>query len=341
MERMYELPYAHGEPLSQGKIRQQPEDFIVQEQLRFEPKGEGEHVFLEIEKRGENTDYVAGQLARFANLSKRDIGYAGLKDRHAVTTQWFSIWLPGRDALDWSVFATDTIKILKIDKHLRKLKRGALSGNYFNITVKDWQGNKAELTRRFERIKQQGVPNYFGEQRFGRGGQNVEKALAFFRGAKAKRNQRSIYLSAARSYLFNLILSQRIKHKSWNQAIAGDLLMLNNTGSYFKSVNQDQETIQRVMSGQIHPTGALWGEGVSEVEGVPLEIEQTVINKCCDLASGLEKIGLRQERRALRVNVDSLRWQFFDNNSFELSFFLPAGSYATAVLRECLNYKIG
>lgn len=332
------IPYAYGTPLCKGNIRQRPEDFIVKEQLGFTPSGTGEHVFLLIEKRGENTDYVAGQLARFAGVARRDVGFAGLKDRHAITTQWFSVWLPGRDAPDWTEFTTDSIKILKIDKHLRKLKRGALSGNYFSIQVRQWSGDQDSTVQRLEQIKKLGVSNYFGEQRFGRQGRNIDRALALFKGMKVKRLQRSIYLSAARSFLLNQILSKRVERDDWNQAIAGDLLMLDQSGSYFKLEDLDENIIQRINAGKIHPSGVLWGRGTSELTGSSQDVECAVIEQYSELANGLESMGLKQDRRALRVNIDSLAWKFLDDKSIELNFFLPAGSYATAVLRECFTF---
>jgi tRNA pseudouridine13 synthase len=195
--------YVYGSPSGVGKIRTVPEDFIVYESLAVEPSGEGEHVFLQIQKTSENTEYVARQLARFANVRQRDIGYAGLKDRHAVTTQWFSVWLPGKSEPDWMAFATDNMKVLHIVRHARKLKRGVLSGNRFEITIRDWQGDQAKTIGQLGLIKANGIANYYGEQRFGNQGQNVNKALTMFRGDKVKREQRSLYLSAARSYLFN------------------------------------------------------------------------------------------------------------------------------------------
>jgi len=183
-----------------------------------------------------------------------------------------------------------------------------------------------------------GVPNYFGEQRFGRQGQNIDRALALFKGAKVKRQQRSIYLSAARSFVFNQILSKRVERHDWNQAITGDLLMLDQSGSYFKLEDLDENIIQRINAGKIHPSGALWGQGTLELTGSSLDIECAVIEQYSELANGLEGMGLKQDRRALRVNVDSLAWKFLDDKSIELKFFLPAGSYATAVLREFINY---
>ncbi len=217
-------PYVYGSPSGTGIIRSLPEDFIVKENLAFEPSGEGEHAFLQIEKTGENTEYVARQLARFANVRPRDVGFAGLKDRHAVTTQWFSVWLPGKADPDWTQFETDSIKVLHAVRHARKLKRGVLSGNSFKLIIRDWQGDKDKTIRQLEAMKANGMANYYGFQRFGHEGQNVNKALAMFSGVKAGREQRSLYLSAARSYLFNRILACRVSGDIWNQAVAGDIL---------------------------------------------------------------------------------------------------------------------
>ena len=216
--------YVYGSPSGAGKIRTVPEDFIVHENLAFEPSGEGEHVFLQIQKTGENTENVARQIARFANVRQRDIGYAGLKDRHAVTTQWFSVWLPGKSEPDWMAFATDNIKVLQTVRHARKLKRGVLSGNRFEITIRDWQGDQAKTIGQLELIKTNGIANYYGEQRFGNQGQNVNKALAMFRGDKVNENSAACIYPPSRSYLFNQILSERVTAGSWNKALSGDTL---------------------------------------------------------------------------------------------------------------------
>ncbi len=330
-------PYVYGGPSGQGKIRSVPEDFVVKENLSFEPSGAGEHAFLQIEKTGENTDYVARQLARFANVRQRDVSFAGLKDRHAVTTQWFSVWLPGKADPDWTQFATDSMKVLHTVRHARKLKRGVLSGNSFKIIIRDWQGDKDKTNRQLEAIKANGIANYFGSQRFGHEGQNVNKALAMFQGAKVGREQRSLYLSAARSYLFNQILVYRITRKNWNQPVAGDTYMFDLSHSCFKSEQPDAEIISRLEAKEIHPTGALWGRGEAGVSADTLSIEQGIIDAVPQLVRGLIACNVDKDRRALRVKVQDLRWQFVNDRVLELCFTLPAGSYATAVLREIID----
>lgn len=330
-------PYVYGQPSGSGKIRSLPEDFTVKENLSFEPSGSGEHVFLQIEKKGENTEYVARQLSRFANVRQRDVSYAGLKDRYAVTSQWFSVWLPGKADPDWAQFESDTIRVLQAVRHARKLKRGVLSGNSFKLTIRDWQGDKAKTIQQLEQIKTDGIANYFGSQRFGNEGQNVSKALAMFQGAKVGREQRSIYLSAARSYLFNRILACRVTQNNWNRALAGDTYQFDRSHSCFQSDRPDAEIIRRLATKEIHPTGVLWGRGNADVSADALEIEQAVIDAHELLAQGLITSAVDRDRRALRVNVQDLHWQFIDDSTLGLCFTLAAGSYATSVLREIIH----
>ena len=330
-------PRAHGGPAGEGRIRCSPDDFIVNERSGFEPSGSGEHVFVQIQKSAENTDYVARQLAKFSSVTNRDVSYAGLKDRHALTTQWFSVWLPGKEEPDWAGFETENIRILQSIRHQKKLKRGALSGNDFILTVRDWSGDKGQLEQILMTIKNQGVPNYFGTQRFGRAGRNVENALRMFKGVRVKRQQRSIYLSAARSFLFNEILASRIQKQQWNQAVSGDTFIFDQSGSYFKSAHMDESIHCRLNSGTIHPTGVLWGKGEIDVFADALAIETAVLKRYPAIMQGLADAAVAMGRRALRVKLQNLRWQFIGAADLQLAFFLPAGSYATSVLREMIK----
>lgn len=175
-----ELAYADTKSEISGRLKAQNTDFKVDELMPVELSGEGEHLWLKIEKDGSNTDWVAQQLAKFAGLKSMAVSYAGMKDRHAVTTQWFSLHLPGMDDPDFSQLASDEFKILQQKRHDRKLKRGALSGNRFSIRIIELQGKLDSLDARLQQIKQQGVPNYFGEQRFGREMGNLFKAEKLF-----------------------------------------------------------------------------------------------------------------------------------------------------------------
>lgn len=329
-------PFAFGGPSGTGEIKACVDDFIVEEILSFSPEGAGEHVFLHIEKCHENTEYVARLLARHAGVRQRDVSFAGLKDRHGRTRQWFSVWLPGKQDPDWAGLESDNLKILQTIRHARKLKRGVLAANQFHLSIRNWQGDNQSAEQQLQNIQQQGFPNYFGEQRFGRNGQNVNKALAMFAGAKVKREQGSIYLSAARSYLFNLILAERVKAQTWNQALAGDVFKLAHTNSYFHAELLEQTLLERISSGDIHPTAALFGQGNSGVTGEVAALEQLIIQGQAALADGLLRAGLEQDRRAMRVIPEDLSWHF-EQTLLKLSFKLPSGSYATGLLREIVD----
>lgn len=330
-------PYAYGGPSGQGVLRASPEDFVVTEELSFVPSGAGEHVFVKIQKTSENTEYVARLLARFANVRQRDVSFAGLKDRHAVTTQWFSIWLPGKPMPDWSQLAAANIQILDVLRHTKKLRRGVIAANHFNIVIRDWQGDLVRTEQQLQAIQHLGVPNYFGEQRFGHAGQNVTQALRLFAGAKVKREQRSMYLSAARAFLFNQLLSLRVAEANWNQALPGDVFILNGSHSFFKA-DAAQEALlnQRLASMDIHPSGILYGAGQTEVSDTVAAIEDSVLARYPEITQGLLQEQLEQDRRPLRVAVLDLAWQQLTPNALAIQFSLPAGSYATAVIREII-----
>lgn len=329
--------FAYSGPQCTGIIKSKPSDFIVEEQLSFQPEGRGEHAFVQIQKRGENTEYVARLLARFSGVRQRDVSYAGLKDRHAITTQWFSVWLPGKDDPDWALLETDQIKVLQAVRHARKLKRGVLAANHFRITVRDVQGDRDRLEEQLQLIKNNGFPNYFGSQRFGHQGQNINRALEIFQGRKVKREQRSIYLSATRSYLFNQLLAKRVQNGDWNQAVEGDCCIFDQSNSYFKVEQLDDSVINRIKKGEIHPTGMMFGKGNSETRSYALELEESIIKQNQTLAEGLIKFDLSFDRRGLRVFAKDLSWEFIDDSNLQLSFLLPAGCYATALIRELVN----
>jgi len=338
-QAVHGLARAWGDPPASGLLRRTPEDFRVTELPSVEPGGAGEHVWLWIRKRSENTDHVATLLSKLAGVHPRDIGYAGLKDRHAVTEQWFSVHLPGRADPDWQTLDSDTITVLHHVRHGRKLQRGTLRGNRFVITVQDCKGSRTDLEQRLRQVGTDGVPNYFGAQRFGLGGSNLRVASQLFANPRMKltRNRRSLALSAARSLLFNRVLSQRVHDGSWNGVLPGDAMQLAGSHSFFVVDSTDAGLQQRIASQDIHATGPLHGDGDSPVRDRCRALEAAVLAEFDSIARGLAAAGLRQERRALRLPVADLHWQWPDETTLELMFSLPAGSYATSVLRELVS----
>ena len=332
---MAAMAYAWGEPSCRGVIRQQAEDFQVDEVLGFDLSGAGEHVCLHIQKRHRNTAEVAQAIARLAGVKSRDVSYAGLKDRHAVTRQWFSVYLANKAEPDWRALASDDVEILATTRHQRKLRRGALQGNRFRLRIRDLQGACGALEERLAKIEAEGVPNYFGEQRFGRA--NLERASAMFEGRinVRDRGKRGIYLSAARSAIFNTVLSARVADGTWNRAQAGDMMMLAGTHSVFLAETLDDVIAERAQHHDIFPTGPLWGQGEPATRSDVAQLETRVAGQFELYCQGLAKAGMKQERRSLVLLPQALRWSREDS-SLLLEFFLPAGSYATAVLRECI-----
>src|SRR5688500_16730003 len=198
---MTALPRAHGEAVLSARIRSVPEDFRVEEVDAFEASGSGEHLLLAIEKRGMNTAFAARRIAEWAGVPESAIGYAGLKDRHAVTRQRFSVHLPKKVAPDLAALDSEDLRVLAHAWHARKLPRGALAGNRFELILRQVQGGREAVEQRLHAIASRGIPNYFGEQRFGRDGDNVANALAMFSGRRVRREHRTLFLSAARSEL--------------------------------------------------------------------------------------------------------------------------------------------
>ena len=318
-----------------GNIRSTNEDFQVDEIPDFEPSGEGEHVCLKVRKSGQNTEWTGKQLADIAGVARRDVSYAGLKDRHAVTTQWFSVWLPGKQPPDWSAHLPESIEILEAVRHNRKVRIGTLKGNRFEIVIRECVGDKAAVENTLAIIATQGVPNYFGSQRFGKDNHNIERATAWFSGSiKPKaRHQKSMYLSAARSWLFNHCLSERVSSKQWNVGLDGDVFQLGGSNSCFYEP-LDEVLQQRVSSFDLHPSGPLWGMGELASQHRVRAAESELSTQFPLLSAGLEKHGLKQERRSLRLMVNELNYDWLSTDVLELSFGLKPGSYATSVLQE-------
>lgn len=328
---------AYGGAETSAQIRLSCADFQVTELLSFEPEGDGEHDFLCIEKERQNTAWVAGLLATYAGVRPADVGYSGMKDRHAITRQWFSVRRPGASKPDWSGFRAEGVCILKITRHRRKLKRGMHRANHFRIALRNTGKPASDFAARLLAIREGGIPNYFGEQRFGHEARNLKLAEQLFAGRCLPRNKRSMALSSARSYLFNRILERRIDDATWNRLLPGDCANLDGSGSIFSVTEVDEELERRVGQLDLHPTGALWGRGLSPVSGVVADLERSVIDSYPEFARGLESQRVEHSRRALRVRAADLGWSIPDERTLCLQFTLGRGAFATALLRELVR----
>ena len=330
------LPCAHGGPTGGARLRAAPEDFVVREWLGFDADGEGDHLLLKVRKRGANTMWVAKQLARIGKIHPRDVGFAGLKDRDAVAEQAFTV--PGRSAVpNWLGVTGDGFEVIAAARTRRKLKRGALKGNDFEIVLREFSGDPALLEQRLQTLATAGAPNYFGPQRFGRNGSNVASAIAWFEGGPApERAERGFSLSAARSVIFNAVLAERLNAGTWNQLLDGDVVNLNGSGSFFLAETVDDTLRERCQRLDVHPTGPMWHGDSLLSKGATAELELQMAQRHAVLAEGLSKARLEPERRPLRVPVRELKWRI-EGADVHLQFRLQRGSFATAVLHELIG----
>ena len=323
-----------GPPAARGELRSHPEDFQVDELPQVSPSGAGAHLWVQLTKRGANTDWIAGQLAQAAGCAARDVGYAGMKDRHAVTTQWFSIPIEVEKEVPWREWQIPDATIVQAVRHQKKLKRGVLTGNRFKIVVRNIQGDSDELLMRLEQIVLRGLPNYFGPQRFGHAGDNVWKGARWLaEGGLIPRSKQSIYLSAVRSFLFNQVLAQRVRQGNWDQLLDGDVVMLDGTHSVFHCDAGDPQQAQRCREFDLHPTGPLPGNAGFAPQGLAAKMEAAVLEPYRELIEGLCKARVDADRRSLRLRVESLHWELIEDK-LQLDFVLPPGSYATTVIDE-------
>jgi len=330
------LAFAYGRPEVSGVFKASPDDFKVDEILGFEVSGEGEHQFLRIEKRGLNTEELVKRLAVCIGKPVKSISYAGLKDRQALTTQWLSVHCPGEIIPDACQLQGDGWRVMDSVRHLKKLKTGALEGNRFTLVVRDILDCDAVETR-LKLIKLGGVPNYFGPQRFGHNGLNISKAEALLlNGVRVKdRFLRGIYYSAARSFLYNRILSARVANHTWNKAVSGDVMQLAGKNSMFPIGIPDEMIDARVTKQDLSPASLLWGKGNDLVSADALVIQQEALQTFEPWCAALENHGLERAYRAHVLRVQDLSW-YWQDGGLVLSFELTSGSYATSVLRELI-----
>lgn len=333
-------PRAHGAPLPEAQLKAAPEDFYVEERLSFEPSEAGPHWLLQVEKRRANTRWVAAEIARLAGVPGADVGYAGLKDRHAVAVQWFSAPKLASTADFWLSARTSEFKVLDVRANSRKLKVGALAGNRFRIRLRNVTWSREQLDSKLDALRTHGVPNYFGVQRFGRDGYNLDRVAGWVQSGAAPRGrtERSFALSAARALLFNAVLARRVEAGDWSQLAPGDLANLDGSGSHFAVAEVDDELRGRLRSFDIHPSGPLWGRGDPPGKGQALQHEIEVGREFAAVADLLAAQGLTQERRALRCAIRELSVER-EANTLTLGFSLGRGQFATAVLREICGFE--
>ncbi|WP_412971949.1 tRNA pseudouridine(13) synthase TruD [Glaciecola sp. MF2-115] len=355
----------YGDALGSATLKQEMHDFIVEEQLGFEPSGEGEHIFLWLEKTNLNTAFVAESLAKFSNLHLRDITYAGRKDKFALTRQWFGVHIANKQEPNWDEFDLEGAKILKVARNDRKLRVGVLKGNRFELTLRNLTANDDEKTEfniqaleeRLALIKQHGAPNYYGSQRFGEmritptesneaapdnkvvQGGNLALAEKLVAGeAIRNRNKRSMAISALRSWLFNQVIHERIERDCFLQPLLGDAMQLSGSNSFFV-FNDDAEKekiIERLSENDINITAPLWGDGKLHSDKAAKALEVDCVKQFPEIIRTLNSLGLKQERRAIRIVPQDFTWQI-ENKHLKMQFSLPAGCFATSIVRELLD----
>ncbi|HAU5493025.1 tRNA pseudouridine(13) synthase TruD [Cronobacter sakazakii] len=333
------LRWLHGQPQGQGRLKASPSDFQVVEDLGFAPDGDGEHLLVRIRKTGCNTRAVADALAKFLGIAAREVSFAGQKDKYAVTEQWLCARLPGKEMPAMRAFTLEGCEVLEFARHRRKLRLGALKGNRFSLVLRDIT-HRDEIEQRLGLIGEKGVPNYFGPQRFGRGGSNIYQAKRWAQTGQPprERNKRGFALSAARSLMFNTLVSERLQRFGVNQVMDGDALQLAGRGSWFVATPEELTDLQaRVDNGGLLITAALPGTGDWGTQRAALAFEQTTLADETELLTLLTREKVEAARRAMLLFPRELRWQWQDDATLEVSFWLPAGSFATSVIRELFN----
>lgn len=337
--------YLLAQPTATALFKVQPEDFVVTEDLGYDLTGEGEHLFLWVEKKNLNTAYVAEALAKFTGIPLRNVTYAGRKDKYGVCRQWIGLHVPGNQSYDFSSFALEGLTILSQSRHNKKLRTGQLKGNHFEITLRDVSAPEAVIER-LQQIRVLGVPNYYGEQRFGvrrqtADGQlvlsgNLALAQKMIAGeAIRNRNKRSMALSALRSWLFNQVISERLANRTFEHVALGDAISLSGSNSFFVNDGSDDTLQSRYQNRDVSPTAPLIGKGELATKDEIGAFEQKVLTPYQAMVDVLVDAGMKQERRSIRLWPEQLDWQQ-DDDTLTVKFSLPSGCFATSVLRECV-----
>ncbi len=323
--------FPYGEPAATGRIKLVVEDFEVDEELGFEPGGGGEHLWLRVEKRDIDTPELIRRVAREQGLKAGRIGYSGLKDRRALSRQWLSLHLPGATR-EHRVADGDGYRILAAAWNRRKLRIGTHRGNRFRLRVRELDGFDKRARTQLERIRQSGFANFFGRQRFGRRGDNVEQALATLGRGRMGRRRRGLLLSSLRGFLFNEILSRRIAAGHWDAPLDGDAFMLDGSRSVFRAP-LDADIRERFATLDIHPVGSLYGPDREPLGGAAEIAEQRVYADYPEIVASLAAAGAKPQWRALRAVAQDFEYRHDDQaRILELEVRLAAGCYVTSLL---------
>ncbi len=339
--------------LPSGRIKATPDDFIVEEVPLYPPSGEGDHLYVTFTKRGLTTEEVVRSLARAIDANPRDAGVAGMKDKWAITTQTISLQPSREVGVDESArrlrdAALEGVTIHEVARHGHKLKPGHLASNKFTITVHEVAPDAVDgAIAALDRVSREGLPNAFGAQRFGRAGDNVERALAWVSGKSAPPRDprmRRLLWSSVQSAIFNAVLDVRVADGTWAVPLEGDLLKRRMSGGMFDCT--DVQTDRQRALEEVSPTGPIVGVKMRSPSGAAGELEQAqtaaILGPSFDLST-TKKLG-EGSRRALRLWVESMRVERVTNpaereqpQSLRVYFVLPKGSYATTVLASAFT----
>jgi tRNA pseudouridine13 synthase len=336
-----DLPYLTAAlPGIAGVLRARPEDFVVDEEPAYLPAGVGDHVFVHIEKRGLTTPHAVEQIARALSVNPRDIGVAGMKDRHAVTRQWISLPPPVTPEAAQAL-ALDNIKVLEAARHGNKLRTGHVRANRFVLTVRQCADDAEAKARAIlgALATAPGTPNWYGEQRFGRDGDNAERGLAIVRGEKPPRDRKlaRLLVSALQSKLFNEWLVARVADGLYARVIAGDLLHKTGGGQFVCEDPAVDE--QRLLAGKLVVTGPMFGHSMRAPNAEAAEREQRILAGAGLTVDAFASVRAIAEgtRRDATIEVGAPAVRAVEDGVIEVSFSLPGGAYATAVMREVMK----
>ncbi len=326
-------------PGIRGRIKDAPRDFVVEEVPLYPFSGDGEHLLVKVEKVNATTLDVVGFFCRALGLSQKEVGYAGMKDRAAVTLQWFS--LPGAkvDEKRLSALETRGFRILEVIRHTNKLRVGHLRGNRFRVVVRDVVPDALERVRaKLEVLATQGMPNYYHGQRWGRDARNVRQGLELLKRGRRRRlspYKARLLVSAVGAWLFNEYLDWRIDHGFFLRALKGDIAKKRETGGLF-TVEDPETDSRRLEAGEIDITGPIYGSKLWMAQGVPGEKERALLEEEGLTLEVFKPFRSPGTRRLLRVTPREVEVDQ-EGDSLILSFFLPAGSYATVLLEELMG----